>query len=613
MTFHQNSVDTGMGLASDSVHCSCNNSNVLVRAARESVLLQQEFDHCTGANRLDCIYWERPDLCQMGSTPIQLTKIKLGKLQIVRRRLLQRYEYQPFLSCLAGLYGCQWKRYQRTRILPGEFCCSKFELFCFGILVATFGLAFVLLYFWGEARNDYNDFDWNFYSGKWIPWSAVVLGVTATLFTYIAILLVTAPYLHIGALAAMTVLSWPVAQHFARTNKKVPRAIILGLYFAVLLFLHLVPLGMYSPCIKEKGTLGPKPAIIGHRGAPMLAPENTLMSFEKTIEHGADGLETDVTISWDGVPFLMHDQTLRRTTNIEEVFPRNKTMNAAFFSWDELAELNAGKWFLQDNPFGTNHLLSREDKQNASRQAVCKFSELLSLANTHRKVVIFDLFRPPQKHPYRNSFIHQTVTTIQNSGINESLILWLPNAMRSIVQQEMPGFVHIHGGKKPIEELQLDKIDKLNIRYSEISSKEIRMYAAANISTNLYVVSELWLFSLVWCTGAHSVITNAPRQLKELRRPWFLMTPSQYKMMWISSDIVSAALIIMVFIFNWWRENGLPCLQNERSRSENGIYSKFRTEMNNVWSISEEAATTATHRDDRMPFASPASEAIGLA
>ncbi|XP_048453979.1 glycerophosphodiester phosphodiesterase domain-containing protein 5 isoform X2 [Rhincodon typus] len=602
------------------------------------------------------------DLWQMGSTPIQLTKIKLGKLQIVRRRLLQRYEYQPFLSCLAGLYGCQWRRYQRTRILPGEFCCSKFELFCFGILVSTFGLAFVLLYFWGEAKNDYNDFDWNFYSGKWIPWSIVVLGVTATFFTYIAILLVlaicllsegqrlhlfwghkigivlvlavcavaigflynqwheewntftlsfqvTAPYLHIGAVAAMTVLSWPVAQHFARMNRKVPRAIILGLYSAVLLFLYLVPLGMYSPCIKEKGTLGPKPAIIGHRGAPMLAPENTLMSFEKTIEHGADGLETDVTISWDGVPFLMHDQTLRRTTNIEEVFPSNKTKNAASFIWNELAELNAGKWFLQDNPFGTKHLLSREDREKANRQSICQLSELLKLAATHGKSVIFDLFRPPHKHPYRNSFIHQTVTTIQRSGINESLVLWLPNAMRSFVQQMMPGFVHIHGGKKPIKELQEDKIDELNIRYSEISSQEIRMYAAANISTNLYVVSELWLFSLVWCSGAHSVITNAPQQLKELHWPWFLMTPSQYRTMWISADVVSIALILIIFTFNWWRENGLPCFPTERSGSDNLVYSKFQTEMNNVWSISREANSC----DDRTSNTTPTAEAIGLA
>lgn len=36
-----------------------------------------------------------------------------------------RYEHQPFVSCLAGLYGCQWRRYQRARAQPGECCCSK--------------------------------------------------------------------------------------------------------------------------------------------------------------------------------------------------------------------------------------------------------------------------------------------------------------------------------------------------------------------------------------------------------------------------------------------------------------------------------------------------------
>ncbi|XP_032879270.1 glycerophosphodiester phosphodiesterase domain-containing protein 4 isoform X1 [Amblyraja radiata] len=575
----------------------------------------------------------------MGSTPIQLTKVKLGKLQVVRRHLLQRYESQPFLSCLAGLYGCQWRRYQRTRFLPGEFCCNKFEMFSFGILVLTFALAFVLLYFWSEAKNDYNDFDWNFYRDRWFPWSAVVLGVTVTFFTYIAILLVlaicllsesqrlylfwghkiatvlvfafsavaigflysqwqeewntfiisfqvTAPYLHVGGVAVLTTLSWPVAQHFSKMTGKVARVITLGLYLAALLFLYLVPLGMYSSCIKERGTLGPKPAIIGHRGAPMLAPENTLMSFEKTIEHGGDGLETDVTISLDGVPFLLHDPTLKRTTDIEEVFPGNHSRKAAFFPWHQLAQLNAGKWFLEDNPFGTKRLLSAADRWKAGRQGLCKLTDLLTLASTHSKLVIFDLYRPPRSHPYRDSFIKQTISAIQDSGIKQNLILWLPNPLRPIVQQKMPGFIHIYGGKQPVRDLQMDRITRINVRYSELSHREIRMYSAANISTNLYVVTEPWIFSLAWCSGAHSVITNDPQRLRELGQPCFLMTPFQYKAMWVSSDIVSAMLVMLIFIFHWWRENGFACHPSVKGRDK-GIYSKFRTEMNNVWSVSE--------------------------
>ncbi|NXX49097.1 GDPD5 protein, partial [Tricholaema leucomelas] len=318
---------------------------------------------------------------------------------VVRRRLLQRYEHQPFISCLAGFYSCRWKRYQRRKTEPGKCCCKTVKelrasrAFCFSL---------VFLYMWGEAKNDYNNFDWYNYGnlGFWFLWSLVLLIVAAILFMYITLLLVlamcllaegqqlylhwshkigtflvlgfsitalfilsvlwgdqwktvrlsfqiTAPYLHIGAITLMVLLSWPVALHAIRADKKVVQVIIVGPYLAILLFLFLIPLGMYSPCIREMGTLGPKPALIGHRGAPMLAPENTEMSFQKTIEHGGDGLETDVTISYDGIPFLMHDSTLRRTTNIKEVYPNDTAQNAALFSWDTLEELNAGTWFLK--------------------------------------------------------------------------------------------------------------------------------------------------------------------------------------------------------------------------------------------------------------------------
>jgi glycerophosphoryl diester phosphodiesterase len=55
--------------------------------------------------------------------------------------------------------------------------------------------------------------------------------------------------------------------------------------------------------------------VIGHRGASGLAPENTLESFNLAVEHGADALEFDVRLSADGVPLVVHDPTLERTTD----------------------------------------------------------------------------------------------------------------------------------------------------------------------------------------------------------------------------------------------------------------------------------------------------------
>ncbi|GGP12234.1 glycerophosphodiester phosphodiesterase [Oceanobacillus neutriphilus] len=55
--------------------------------------------------------------------------------------------------------------------------------------------------------------------------------------------------------------------------------------------------------------------VYGHRGMMGGYPENTLLSFEKALEAGADGLEIDVHLTKDGEFIVMHDATLNRTTN----------------------------------------------------------------------------------------------------------------------------------------------------------------------------------------------------------------------------------------------------------------------------------------------------------
>uniref|UniRef100_A0A667Z1V9 Glycerophosphodiester phosphodiesterase domain containing 4b n=1 Tax=Myripristis murdjan TaxID=586833 RepID=A0A667Z1V9_9TELE len=358
---------------------------------------------------------------------------------------------------------------------------------------------------------------------------------------------VTAPYLHLGGVLLTTVLAWPIALHFFRMNSKgevhslchvvcirLMRGLIIGLYLAVLFSLYLVPLGLYSPCIKEEGTLGPAPALIGHRGAPMLAPENTLMSFEKAVEAGSEGLETDVTISFDGVPFLMHDRSLRRTTNIQEVFKNRTDTLAAMFTWAELESLNAGAWFLSHNPFGTVGSLGAEDHMRAGNQSICSLQAFLQLAAHTDKLVIFDLYRPPRGHPYRDTWIHVCVCVY----------------LRALVQEMDPELQQTSGSRLPLEELRSNHIVKLNLHYSAMSPELVRYYAAVNISTNLYVISEPWLYSLAWCTGVQSVTTNAPQLLSTMSAPLFLMTPDEYNLMWILTDVVSLMLVLTIFMFH---------------------------------------------------------------
>lgn len=54
---------------------------------------------------------------------------------------------------------------------------------------------------------------------------------------------------------------------------------------------------------------------VAHRGASSYAPENTLAAFRLALEMGADGIELDVKLTRDGVPIILHDETVDRTTN----------------------------------------------------------------------------------------------------------------------------------------------------------------------------------------------------------------------------------------------------------------------------------------------------------
>lgn len=81
----------------------------------------------------------------------------------------------------------------------------------------------------------------------------------------------------------------------------------------------------------------PYPYWIAHRGGGTLAPENTLAAFRRGHDAGWRMFECDVQLSADGVPFLLHDLTLERTTN-GRGWAHEKP-------WTELVQLDAGSWY----------------------------------------------------------------------------------------------------------------------------------------------------------------------------------------------------------------------------------------------------------------------------
>ena len=95
---------------------------------------------------------------------------------------------------------------------------------------------------------------------------------------------------------------------------------------------------------------------VAHRGASAYAPEHTLAAYKLAIEMGADFVEQDLAVTKDDVLICLHDASLERTTNVEDVFPdravtisldgkTRKAWVANDFTLAEIQQLDAGSWF----------------------------------------------------------------------------------------------------------------------------------------------------------------------------------------------------------------------------------------------------------------------------
>jgi glycerophosphoryl diester phosphodiesterase len=75
------------------------------------------------------------------------------------------------------------------------------------------------------------------------------------------------------------------------------------------------------PFFRSTANESAKKILVAHRGASAYAPEHTLEAYRLAIEQGADYVEQDLQVTKDGALVCLHDLTLERTTNVEDLFP----------------------------------------------------------------------------------------------------------------------------------------------------------------------------------------------------------------------------------------------------------------------------------------------------
>lgn len=512
------------------------------------------------------------------------------------------------ISCIGTWYSCHWGKLLET---------SKKKACCWLSFVAVVTvLALCWIYICLVIFNDQEDFNWKAFSKLklWINWFMILIILSALLTSYCLLLLLfaliqvalkeplhlhwvhkvllfcgilligsgvagislmwkqewltvrlsleaTAPFLHFGAVGAMTLLSKLVFQVIFTTDRKFSKCFIGVTFVLMSVAIFLCPISIGSSCLIEKN-LPDKPKLIGHRGAPMLAPENTIMSFTRSISCNVTAFETDVQLSNDRVPFLMHDNNsdfLVRTTNVKEKFPDKDFSKSDSLTWAEYQGLNAGEWFIKTDPFHTVSQLTEDERELARNQTIPSLLHLLNLAKQNNISVMFDLYSQNQ-----GPDTVDTVNTILHSGIDPSLVLWLPPGEKDYVRSIAPGFVQVYDN---VEEMLDKKGNHLNLKYSKISTTEISELRKNNTEVNLWVVNEKWLFSLLWCAGASSVTTNSCHLLNEMENPNWTMSLNHYRIIWLTVDLASVLIMALLFVYQWDRNRKKELIHLERERT----------------------------------------------
>lgn len=237
--------------------------------------------------------------------------------------------------------------------------------------------------------------------------------------------------------------------------------------------------------------------VVAHRGNSVGAPENTLESLSQAVELGADVLEFDVRVTRDGIPVILHDPDLDRTTN------GHGRLEA--YSFAEVRSLDAGA--RSPSSGGRRHTIpALEEVLDRFRETPCviEVKEMGAADATERLVRRFDA----QERVLIGSAESAVAQRFYRSGLRtcasmRDASLLIPIALAGMT----PG--------KP-------SYDVLSItpRYRGLPIPVVRMAAAARkagIATHVWTVNDPAKATALWAAGVAGIVTDDPAALIRVR------------------------------------------------------------------------------------------------
>lgn len=151
-----------------------------------------------------------------------------------------------------------------------------------------------------------------------------------------------------------------------------------------------------------------------------------MLAMHRAKECGAHCWETDIRLSKDGELVIFHDPTLERTTDVASrtKFQSRKPWRTDLFTAAELQELDAGSWFLTDDPFGTvaSGEVTTEERAAIRGQKIPLLRDILEFTRTHHFPVNLEI-KSLDTPPVDIAIVDQIIAMLRQTATTDLVLL----------------------------------------------------------------------------------------------------------------------------------------------------------------------------------------------
>lgn len=239
--------------------------------------------------------------------------------------------------------------------------------------------------------------------------------------------------------------------------------------------------------------------VIAHRGASAYAPENTHSAFKLAIEMQAEMIELDLLLSKDGIPVIIHDENLERTTGMDG--------KVGDLTLSELQNLETGAWF--SNEFSGEPFPTLEEVLNYTKGKIAVNIEI-----KHESVT----------DEIKGGIVEKTLELVKNVGVEKEVIFssfdyrvmehlneLAPDMPKALLYESDQS-----GDLSPLQLVRKYKVDAFNCSHKELTEEWISELKANNIPFFIYTVNDEVLMKEIINAGAKGIFSDKPDVLKQV-------------------------------------------------------------------------------------------------